>query len=129
MATDKLALLSAVELAAGSRARHFSPVEGLDAVLARIERVNPKLHAFCVVTAETARREATQAEAAIVRGERLHLNLTMQPTATVPCGFTADDLPVGLQIVGRRLVDPMVLAASAAFEAVQPWRGTRPPLA
>jgi aspartyl-tRNA(Asn)/glutamyl-tRNA(Gln) amidotransferase subunit A len=56
-------------------------------------------------------------------------NLTMQPAATVPCGVTADGLPVGLQIVGRRLADPMVLAASAAFEAVQPWRGARPRVA
>ncbi len=56
-------------------------------------------------------------------------NCTMQPAATVPCGFTADGRPVGLQIVGRRLADPMVLAASAAFEAAQPWGGTRPPLA
>ncbi|MBI3456987.1 MAG: amidase [Candidatus Rokubacteria bacterium] len=55
-------------------------------------------------------------------------NLTMQPAATAPCGFTAEGLPVGLQIVGRRLADPVVLAASAAFEAVQPWARKRPPL-
>ncbi len=55
-------------------------------------------------------------------------NLTQQPAATVPCGFTADGLPVGLQIVGRRLADPQVLAASAAFEAIQPWHRKRPPL-
>jgi aspartyl-tRNA(Asn)/glutamyl-tRNA(Gln) amidotransferase subunit A len=56
-------------------------------------------------------------------------NLTMQPAATVPCGFTRDGLPVGLQIVGRRLADGVVLAASAAFEAAQPWGRKRPPLA
>ncbi|MBI2468866.1 MAG: amidase, partial [Candidatus Rokubacteria bacterium] len=55
-------------------------------------------------------------------------NLTQQPAATVPCGVTADGLPVGLQIVGRRLADPQVLAASAAFEAIQPWHRKRPPL-
>ena len=71
MATDELAALSAVELAAGYRARHFSPVEVIDAVLARIERVNGRLNAFCQVTADAARREAKLAESAIVRGERL----------------------------------------------------------
>ncbi len=55
-------------------------------------------------------------------------NLTGQPAATLPCGFTTEGLPVGLQIVGRRLADPMVLAAAAAFEAIQPWSKTRPPL-
>jgi aspartyl-tRNA(Asn)/glutamyl-tRNA(Gln) amidotransferase subunit A len=35
---------------------------------------------------------------------------------------TADGLPIGLQIVGRRLDDALVLRASAAFEAAAPWR-------
>jgi len=54
-------------------------------------------------------------------------NLTGQPAATVPCGFTRDGLPIGLQIVGRRLEDATVLRASAAFEAVAPWAARRPP--
>lgn len=53
-------------------------------------------------------------------------NLTGYPAATVPCGFTADRLPVGLQIVGRRLEDAMVLRAAAAFEAAAPWSDRRP---
>jgi aspartyl-tRNA(Asn)/glutamyl-tRNA(Gln) amidotransferase subunit A len=55
-------------------------------------------------------------------------NLTGQPAATVPCGFTRDGLPIGLQIVGRRLEDATVLRASAAFEVVAPWAARRPPL-
>ena len=54
-------------------------------------------------------------------------NLTGQPAASVPAGFTAAGLPVGLQIVGRRHADRTVLAASAAFEAEAPWRERRPP--
>ena len=53
-------------------------------------------------------------------------NLTGHPAATVPCGFTADGLPIGLQIVGGRLQDRLVLRASAAFEAAAPWAGKRP---
>ena len=56
------------------------------------------------------------------------INLTGQPTASIPAGFTADGLPVALQIVGRHLDDPTVLRASAAFEAAAPWRDKSPPL-
>lgn len=49
-------------------------------------------------------------------------NLTGQPAATVPAGFTKDGLPIGLQIVGRHLDDVTVLKASAAFEKAQPWK-------
>jgi aspartyl-tRNA(Asn)/glutamyl-tRNA(Gln) amidotransferase subunit A len=55
-------------------------------------------------------------------------NLTGQPAATVPCGFTAEGLPVGLQIVGRWHADGTVLRAAAAFEALQPWAQRRPPV-
>lgn len=55
-------------------------------------------------------------------------NLTGQPAASVPCGFTRDGLPVGLQIVGRRFDDTTVLRAAACFERAQPWAGPRPPI-
>jgi Asp-tRNA(Asn)/Glu-tRNA(Gln) amidotransferase A subunit family amidase len=55
-------------------------------------------------------------------------NLTGQPAATVPCGFTSEGLPVGLQIVGRWHADATVLRAAACFEAAQPWAQVRPPL-
>jgi aspartyl-tRNA(Asn)/glutamyl-tRNA(Gln) amidotransferase subunit A len=56
-------------------------------------------------------------------------NMSWNPAASVPCGFTGDGLPVGLQIVGRRFDDLGVLQASAAFEAIQPWADQRPSLA
>jgi aspartyl-tRNA(Asn)/glutamyl-tRNA(Gln) amidotransferase subunit A len=43
-------------------------------------------------------------------------NLTQQPAASVPCGFTSDGLPIGLQIVGRMGDDARVLQASHALE-------------
>ena len=55
-------------------------------------------------------------------------NFTGQPAASVPAGFTAAGLPVGLQIVGRRCADLDVLQASAAFEAARPWADRRPPV-
>ena len=53
-------------------------------------------------------------------------NMTGQPAASVPCGFTSDGLPVALQIVGRWHADTLVLQASAAFEQAQPWAQVRP---
>ncbi|MEU1334248.1 amidase [Streptomyces sp. NPDC005865] len=45
-------------------------------------------------------------------------NLTQQPAATVPCGVDGDGLPIGVQIVGARHADTVVLrAAHALYEA------------
>jgi len=54
-------------------------------------------------------------------------NMTGQPAASVPCGFTKDGLPIGLQIVGRRYDDVTVLRASAAYERARPWAQHHPP--
>jgi aspartyl-tRNA(Asn)/glutamyl-tRNA(Gln) amidotransferase subunit A len=51
------------------------------------------------------------------------------PAASIPCGFTSDGLPVGLQIVGKRYDDLGVLQASAAYEAIAPWAHHRPRIA
>jgi amidase len=50
------------------------------------------------------------------------------PAITVPCGFTQDGLPVGLQIAGPWRGEAAVLRAAAAFEAAQPWAHLRPPI-
>ena len=55
-------------------------------------------------------------------------NMSGLPAASVPCGFTPDGLPVGLQIVGRRGADAEVLRAAATFERARPWAQLRPPL-
>jgi len=53
-------------------------------------------------------------------------NLTGQPAASVPAGWTDDGLPVGLQIVGQLRQDRTVLSASAAFESACPWSEHHP---
>jgi aspartyl-tRNA(Asn)/glutamyl-tRNA(Gln) amidotransferase subunit A len=48
-------------------------------------------------------------------------NLSQQPAATVPCGFTDAGLPVALQLVGNKFDDARVVQAARAFEEVQPF--------
>ncbi len=54
-------------------------------------------------------------------------NLTQQPAASVPCGFTRSGLPIGLQIVGARYKDALVLRAAHAYQAARPLTDRRPP--
>jgi aspartyl-tRNA(Asn)/glutamyl-tRNA(Gln) amidotransferase subunit A len=55
-------------------------------------------------------------------------NLTQQPALSVPCGFTGDGLPVGLQIVGPRHADALVLRVGQAYQAATDWHRRRPTL-
>ncbi|HXJ77974.1 MAG TPA: amidase [Candidatus Methylomirabilis sp.] len=69
-ATD-LCYASATSLLALIRQKALSPVEICRAILDRIERLNPKLNAFCAVTADAALEAARKAEQAATRGETL----------------------------------------------------------
>lgn len=53
-------------------------------------------------------------------------NMTTTPAISVPCGFTSDGRPVGLQLAGRLHADQDVLNAAYAFEQLQPWAQHRP---
>ena len=56
------------------------------------------------------------------------INLTGQPAVSVPCGWTEANLPVGLQIIGRRFDDQAVLRVARALEQLQPWHDRWPEL-
>lgn len=56
-------------------------------------------------------------------------NITGNPAANVPWGFTDDGLPVGIQIVGRLHGDLTVLQLAAMVEEARPWAGSYPPTA
>jgi aspartyl-tRNA(Asn)/glutamyl-tRNA(Gln) amidotransferase subunit A len=55
-------------------------------------------------------------------------NLTQQPALSVPCGFTAAGLPVGLQVVGPRHSDALVLRVGQAYQAATDWHLRTPTL-
>jgi aspartyl-tRNA(Asn)/glutamyl-tRNA(Gln) amidotransferase subunit A len=55
-------------------------------------------------------------------------NVTGVPAIVIPGGWTAAGLPVGLQLVARRLDDARLLRAAAAVEAAVPWADRWPPV-
>jgi len=55
-------------------------------------------------------------------------NLSGHPAASIPCGWSKDGLPIGMQIVGKRLDDLTVLQVSQVFEEIAPWQDKKPNL-
>jgi aspartyl-tRNA(Asn)/glutamyl-tRNA(Gln) amidotransferase subunit A len=56
-------------------------------------------------------------------------NLTGAPALSVPCGFTPDGMPVGLQLYGRAFGEEGLLAFGHAYEQATDWHRRRPPAA
>ncbi len=64
---------------------------------------------------------------ALTRNTRL-FNITGLPAITVPCGFTSNDLPIGLQITGKAFDETTVLRAAYTYEQDAVWSVRRPAL-
>ncbi len=105
MKNNTLCWMNAADRAGAIKRKKVSPIEVVDGVLASCS---------C--------RRRSRAGGAVTPA----FNLTGQPAATVPCGFTSDGLPIALQIVGRRFDDVTVPRASTAFEAARRWADRRP---
>jgi aspartyl-tRNA(Asn)/glutamyl-tRNA(Gln) amidotransferase subunit A len=54
-------------------------------------------------------------------------NLACLPAISVPCGFTSERLPTGLQLIGRAMDEATVLRAARAYESLTPWHEAFPP--
>ena len=55
-------------------------------------------------------------------------NLAGLPAISVPCGFTPDRLPIGLQLTGRRFDEATLLRLADAYEREAPWHAQEPPI-
>ena len=54
------------------------------------------------------------------------LNLSGHPAASIPCGWSSEGLPIGMQIVGKRFDELTVLQVSKLFEEIAPWQDKKP---
>jgi aspartyl-tRNA(Asn)/glutamyl-tRNA(Gln) amidotransferase subunit A len=55
-------------------------------------------------------------------------NVTGLPSLSVPCGFTAGGLPIGMQIMGKPFAEPTLLTVGQAYESATAWLDRRPAL-
>ncbi len=53
-------------------------------------------------------------------------NMSGHPAASIPCGWSNEGLPIGMQIIGKRFDEVSVLQVSQAFEEIAPWQVKKP---
>ncbi len=111
--TESLSFKSATALSEGFRLGHWSPVEVLDAVLARLDAVNPILNAFCYVNREGAMSEAQASEA------RWRAGAPLSPLDGVPVSVKDMILTKGMP----------TLKGSCTVDPNQPWDEDSPAVA
>ena len=58
----------------------------------------------------------------------ISVNLAGVPALSLPCGFSADGLPIGLQIIGKPFGESTILRTAAAYERVTEWKTRKPPI-
>jgi aspartyl-tRNA(Asn)/glutamyl-tRNA(Gln) amidotransferase subunit A len=75
----------------------------------------------------TVEREKLDVRSSLIRFTR-HFNMSGHPACSVPCGFTAAGLPIGMQIVGRAFDEATVLRVADAYQRITDWHSRRPPV-
>ncbi|MBI3680325.1 MAG: amidase [Acidobacteria bacterium] len=78
---------------------------------------------------EALKRAASETPPPIVLSSRSPFNILGLPTISVPCGFTSDGLPIGMQISGAPWAEAKVLALAHAYEQATRWHLRKQPLA
>mgnify|MGYP002621398935 CR=1 FL=1 len=113
MSTTDIAWMSATDLVAAYRARRLSPVEVTQAVLGRLERLNPVLNAFCLSDPAAALESARASEARWSKGQPLGL---------------VDGVPVSMKDIIVTKGWP-TLRGSRTVDPNQPWEEDGPAVA
>ena len=104
---ESLSLMKEVDLLAGPTL----PVTAFEIGTTKVKVENTRVGAIALLTQYTR-----------------PFNLNGFPAITVPCGFSEDGLPIGLQLAGRPLEEETVLRAAHAYEQSTDWHLRRPPL-
>ena len=68
----------------------------------------------------------TRTGAGVISRNTVPANVTGLPAISVPCGFDKDNLPIGLQLVGRPFDEALLFQVAHQYEAASPSRGRRP---
>ncbi|QQX82845.1 amidase [Cupriavidus necator] len=119
---DRLSLLDAALHESDARARNLDVSAYLEAMDRRRElgATLGKFHErYDLLLTPTLAAAAPKVSTTWSAPFCLPFNLTQQPAASVPCGFTQAGLPVALQIIGAAHADALVLRAARAFESTQ----------
>jgi aspartyl-tRNA(Asn)/glutamyl-tRNA(Gln) amidotransferase subunit A len=98
----------------------------LEAALRRVDVLVTPARAF---TAPRQSEDGKILDSLPKEGFRAIFNLAGVPAMSVPCGFDRDGLPVGVQIIGPREREDLVLAAGHAYQQVTDWHRRHPPAA
>ena len=101
----ELSSLDATALADLVRSRSVSPLELLEATIARIEQINPSLNAIVTSLYDQARAAAAQ-----------------------PVSGPFGGVPIGTHFVGRFGDEATLFGLAAQLEAARPWAHRRPPI-
>jgi aspartyl-tRNA(Asn)/glutamyl-tRNA(Gln) amidotransferase subunit A len=96
--------------------------QGVDAIVAPTVPVPAPL-----IGAESVQIDGEQfAVRPAIVGHCRPANFTGLPAISIPCGFTRDDLPVGLQLIGRAFDEATLLRIAFSYERANDWRARRP---
>jgi aspartyl-tRNA(Asn)/glutamyl-tRNA(Gln) amidotransferase subunit A len=122
------AFVTGAEYVKGQRLRTLLKNE-VDAALAKLDvLLAPTTPIEATAVGQSEVRIGNQnlpVRASLIRFTR-PFNLTGHPAASVPCGFTAEGLPMGLQIIGRPFDEATVLRVADAYQRLTDWHTRRP---
>jgi len=127
---DRGLFLSAADYLTGLRARRVLTREVLEVMAAVDVVVTPTTIAPAALIEEDERKAPAASLAMSVQYTKCTnpFNLTGLPALSVPCGFTPEGLPVGLQIVGRPYDEATILRVGHAFQRETEWHTRHPAL-
>lgn len=88
-----------------------------------------RLNAIVAPSVPTAAPLVSEVDLDALVHQQCPANLTGQPSVSVPCGFTEDDLPIGVQLIGRPFEEYEILHMAQAYEMAAGWHLRRAPIA
>ncbi len=125
------AFITGLQYVRGQQARALVGAE-VDGALARrdvlLAPTTPLAATVLGETETTLGDGPADVRAALIRLTR-PFNFSGHPACSLPCGFTAAGLPIGLQLVGRPFDEATVLRTADAYQRATDWHTRRPPLA